>query len=810
MKKKEIFVILGIAVAFILFLQLNNLSITGYTPLTLFTPTAQIQLLSDQFLANTTLQGNIMVNAKLPIDQELPLSLQIGSLIVEKNITSLLQASSLPFEKIPPSFILGNVGLEQTVTQNQVIGVLIPKQATFTKLHFDLEPQPGVTDLEIDVLNDKKTDWRYLGTFEGFDQTLYPQTINNTQTGASLLLSHDGKLYCNTINIPFSNKFEVVAHYQTITPGELRGVITPLVEGSPLSTSTNCIFSNNPGGLQSCTLSFSSPIEGERLVCVYVSSGDNRNYFELATDNTPSGSASYRCDAVSVTSNCQLQTLDYLIGVRKAEYNTQMTQNTNFSSFAVQTNLETQITNYLQTCIPLENSNNCVVPIAFKASSGSVKIKNLGAVYNGNIKEQNMYQVQVTPAAIITIQNTNQTNLTFPLALWNLFLPIPLANVSTTQIIFKIGSQEITKEIEIFKEKLPPQTTEVGQLLKYLKTIYQDLNIQETIEKEVITLVQQDPAITLSRLTSLQTQLSSLENNTLLDSVQKQNQLQTLTNQIENETSSLIRETLLIDQQVQIPPVRPITIDPSYTQLPHADVLSFQQRASITANAYVFEITTLKGEKNLVTYVEKYISAPAQNFKVYEEFLPDLEQILSNGQIQGTSLRFQSTQASTKIKYVLSGNKLNDLAQVTTVIIPERLQEVETPAFVCGDNICQRPFETKEQCPLDCDKKQDSNVLLLVILILMIIVLSGFIVFLHFYVEKTKKTIQKEKQVQRINAPLQEPLFKSATDYMNLKNYISQAIKHHVTHEKVYESLMQAGWTKKQIEHIFEELYKRR
>jgi hypothetical protein len=121
------------------------------------------------------------------------------------------------------------------------------------------------------------------------------------------------------------------------------------------------------------------------------------------------------------------------------------------------------------------------------------------------------------------------------------------------------------------------------------------------------------------------------------------------------------------------------------------------------------------------------------------------------------------------------------------------MQTAESAEYECGDSICTAPFEDEIVCPEDCANEFKFPYLILVIVLILLVL--GLI---YFNLYKGKKDL---RDITRGKMP-----YTNIKDYDNLKGFVSKEINLGTKLKDITLKLAEKGWTKKQIEFVYDDL----
>ena len=352
-----------------------------------------------------------------------------------------------------------------------------------------------------------------------------------------------------------------------------------------------------------------------------------------------------------------------------------------------------------------------------------------------------------------------------------------------------------TKTIEIFSETATQEliSSTIKQLTtlrdKFLngnedvKDVYLTLNYDREIENYISTL-SSSPALSESQVNSM---LSSIPTSILI-----QNKLIISPFLTSNEINKIYgyetEEYKLTLQEFNSKFERDVNIKQILLSFPKENQNFILVKKTITTPQPINDISIIEA-------IPISLSPNADSL----EFLENQPEITKLSDYTSAKLSLNSLSDSVSIVYKINSNNFNNAKNTISLIVPKDLSPSLTP-FDCGNGICN-PAEDSLSCPEDCSTQTTTSTFpigkfsIVVTLIVLIIIGSW-----KFRVYKLLKLDSLPSLFAR-KSP-----FSSGIELSKVKNYISKALEHGYSKEKITNSLLEQGWTKEQINYAFKKL----
>lgn len=678
----------------------------------------------------------------------------------------------------------------------------------------------------LDVGVDGTKEWEYFGGLAGFSNTsIYPASLSTADEGTPLDINTNLTYHCEIINIPSTKDIQVSAKYKRVNDGgDLRAVIFSYTT-SPETAYGGSDFCDLPESTtldwHSCNIEFSTPIQGNHLVCVRSFTGQGLTFYELSRDST-SASSSYNCEYSPYTPiECVQRSFnDFFIRINEGEYATGLEGATDISEWATQYDFNASLTDYLSTCTPDADGYYCVVPVeASSSSGGKLYFSNLVINYiepdlTSSHTEQ-FYDVSQLSNTIYEMNGSNMSNLTLTVSLSDFSLQTPTIlndSLSATLYVTVTPGPQEQATVMVISTELPSEVEDteafINSTKNYLTTITTDPNTQDILS----ILALDDPINSaLTTLAEYETEIATLKSSNLSKS-EKTSQSTIIATKVNNLVINLpkrITVTEIVKDMMIVEPediINDILSPEQRSMEVKQEIYQLQNNVNINLEAKVFDITPFSGSTETKTLVKKSIVSRVQNAYIIELIPKTIASSVSNINIKTEGyeiieddpiLKWPITGETTKIVYIVPDNILANIDDTKTVVIPEIVKIKPKISYKCGDGNCTIPFENEENCPEDCQPQISQSAKTFIIVIAVVSIMG--LIFLNFYKGKVSEGIKSLFQKK-------QPLFASDADLNNLRGYVQNALNQKVSKKEIINVLLKKGWTQKQINFVFKHL----
>ncbi len=305
----------------------------------------------------------------------------------------------------------------------------------------------------------------------------------------------------------------------------------------------------------------------------------------------------------------------------------------------------------------------------------------------------------------------------------------------------------------------------------------------------------------ISNLNDYDSQIQTTQEDTALSDTEKNDIILNLQTQADALITSIPKTIAITNKITNLPatPLEDLTPEMVEDESLIDQIYSMQDKMQARTNIKVFQIQTFSGEEALKTLISKTITLPVQEGYIIE-VIP-LASTPDELDFQGQYETLSFSPVTLKIpffeqaffSYMLEGDVSDQLLEIQTGFVPQKVEFVPKIQTKCGDGICTQYLEDEITCPEDCAKKVPWLIIIIFITVITIVIL-----FFHFF--RDKLSFIKLPGFKKDN------LFPSKTDKINLKNYVKESLKENVTVEKIKAILLSKEWTKEQVDYIFNEL----
>ena len=565
----------------------------------------------------------------------------------------------------------------------------------------------------------------------------------------------------------------------------------------------------------SCILEFKSPRirNSDTMFCLYASNvGTNEELFSIDRDSEGTAdnarARSAECKYANQKYTCKKRlNWNYFIKINLPEYDGILKSGIKFTEGLKQhpNALEKKITDILDKCIP-DEQRNCVIQFEVGSQSeGIISLSNSLILIDGSTIKFQKYREK--PEIITNISGKDLTkgfNLTLPLAVIDNLTAPAVQYVQILPLKLSFGSRSIYLDVEITPsalqgEDLNATITRVlskinGYMNSDLKPIIDFMNLNLNTKK--------------TSLQGLSAELTAVESNSSMSEQNKTAQRDRIRSQLADIIKDIPQDLFILNKAVNIPSVPPNQIEDVY--LPQDQktdeikeyVLSVQKMANIISNVIAYKIKISSGDVKEKTIIIRDVTTNLANPYLIEEIpsfmatSTDIEFKEPATRIgQTNSLKLPIRNGASTLIYQINGDITQQLQNIKTFVVST--EGVKTEDFiepVCGDQKCTIPLEDRIVCPEDCRRKIPWIAISSILIIFFILVY-----YINFYKGKYRFASLFQKK----------NLFKTEADKINLINYVERTSQKD-SKENITKTLLSRGWTKRQVEHVFDKIKKRK
>ena len=755
----------------------------------------------------------LKLDDSLDLGLEQKIKISIGDRKEERDALSILMGLDPDLDIQESSIELGNSASQKTfdLSATSLLGIKLPKGSEVSKIDFDVE---GVSNNGypsspfIDFNNDDKYEWYYKGIFTGWsNEIVNAKGLNENGASEDIIVRDNIFLYCNIIDLPYSNKFNVSAKY---TVGNTGGNISMQIfefdqeVNSAYGKKGDCLLKNAGRATESsCVIETDSFLSGEHLLCFYNSKSEGSYFLNLDRD----GEGSFECDSAILDGEEQcnyLQEGDFFFKVYKPNFQGEFNRIGKFSEFG-KAGFEDDLNDYLADCEEDENDDcNIILKIGSENRKGKARLSNLNIEYSksggASFITRKIYDVEFVNAKLLGVlgEDFNNYTLNIPLEVFdNLTVPNITANVSTRNVQINLGNLNDQENIQINKNIISSAQSEIDSLRLKLESLKNKNELSDFFRISGIDL--EKP---INRMRDFKINLDAVNNNLGLGIGERSTEAEKIIEQAKTYTGTFPKEIDIIED-ISYPRVYPENIKPEILgRESQESILALQEEVDIDNKIKVVLVKNFDGTTSEKTLIKRTLSSNLGEYFVFEDIPKSVAASagaikLSSGAsvVKDDPIIKWRVNGNGEIGYLIEGNALGKISEIKTIVVSSEspLITEEFGENSCGDGICTEILEDKISCPEDCTTQFNINWQLVIVLI--IILILGLLYFNFFMGKKSLKEIVIKKYP-----------FLSNTDEANLKNFISKSIAKGVPRSTIYKILLQKKWTKEQIDYVFKKV----
>ena len=755
----------------------------------------------------------LKLDDSLDLGLEQKIKISIGDRKEERDALSILIGLDPDLDIQESSIELGNSASQKTfdLSATSLLGIKLPKGSEVSKIDFDVE---GVSNNGypsspfIDFNNDDKYEWYYKGIFTGWsNEIVNAKGLNENGASEDIIVRDNIFLYCNIIDLPYSNKFNVSAKY---TVGNTGGNISMQIfefdqeVNSAYGKKGDCLLKNAGRATESsCVIETDSFLSGEHLLCFYNSKSEGSYFLNLDRD----GEGSFECDSAILDGEEQcnyLQEGDFFFKVYKPNFQGEFNRIGKFSEFG-KAGFEDDLNDYLADCEEDENDDcNIILKIGSENRKGKARLSNLNIEYSksggASFITRKIYDVEFVNAKLLGVlgEDFNNYTLNIPLEVFdNLTVPNITANVSTRNVQINLGNLNDQENIQINKNIISSAQSEIDSLRLKLESLKNKNELSDFFRISGIDL--EKP---INRMRDFKINLDAVNNNLGLGIGERSTEAEKIIEQAKTYTGTFPKEIDIIED-ISYPRVYPENIKPEILgRESQESILALQEEVDIDNKIKVVLVKNFDGTTSEKTLIKRTLSSNLGEYFVFEDIPKSVAASagaikLSSGAsvVKDDPIIKWRVNGNGEIGYLIEGNALGEISEIKTIVVSSEspLITEEFGENSCGDGICTEILEDKISCPEDCTTQFNINWQLVIVLI--IILILGLLYFNFFMGKKSLKEIVIKKYP-----------FLSNTDEANLKNFISKSIAKGVPRSTIYKILLQKKWTKEQIDYVFKKV----
>ncbi|HLD14978.1 MAG TPA: hypothetical protein VJB94_00155 [Candidatus Nanoarchaeia archaeon] len=767
------------------------------------------------YYAREKIDGLLRITLNDDFDSETNVKINFENEIITMKLVDVLDENGNTYLETEPKIDAVNPTvlkiLEFNQNGEQATSFKLPKSAVVNSINMDIEGALVGNDYPafpaIDFGDDGYLEWQYFGSFkEFFNQSIYPENFDMNTEGTTIMID-DRLSYCEIIDLPYSKDFEVSSKYSLYdasSSGDIKAFIFSYSgTGSNIQAEGGANKCDLPelgttSNWNSCSINLTNPIKGKYLICLQNTIGTNqkKKVYKISNDKTIS-TAGYTCPFFVNSGSCQkINTDDFYIKVRAADYNKILNKKSNLAEGKTQYSAVNALNEYLSDC----SSDPCAIPIKVSSQSkGKIYLTNILISYkDGNLlkEENNFYDTFILHPYVYKVNGVdlgNYSNYTIDIPLNYFELEVPAIQDEETlelEIEFSPGDKKTFNIIVDKKIDFDGSVERINRIKDNLIEISQD---------EIVKALGLDSGINqaINSFDDYVARINELDQSNE-SSADKESELDDIMNEIDSSISNLPKKIYVKNEIDDVVIVGPDDV----SQFEDANAVYYVQKGfNVKTNAKVYSINYYSGDSETYTLVNKVIAGSTYNSKVYEVIDPSIASIESINFLGNPSIEYGRVSFGpvNQVSYIINGDIGPAVAELKTVVVPNNLNEqADKFTATCGDGVCTSleingvlvPLEDKVVCPADCKGKLALNWnLILPILIVLILLI------LYIDVYKPRRLFARKLQ----------DYFKSKQDYEKLRDYVHKNVaEKKIEKEKLRKVLIARGWTKEQIDFVFE------
>ncbi|MBU4502060.1 MAG: hypothetical protein KKA79_05675, partial [Nanoarchaeota archaeon] len=788
----------------------------------------QISLVKNELKSGEALEGSIDIIFSDVISSSLSIEVEFADSSDQIKLIDYLNQNNISYdeteEEISASNPRGSVSLSMDGTSKK-LAFMLPKFGTvdgFTmKVTGSAENPIEFPSIDVEDYTGKN-EWKYFGEFVEFGSDQYPSSLNIQAEGNPATLSNNGTYYCEEVDLPESKSFNVGAKIKKNFEGsDIKAVLLSFDGGSEASGGADFCDIPEPmlaveAGWKTCNLEFNTSKTGVYLLCIYYKGDNDYDHYDIIRDSTTSTSK-YTCPIPlgSGKTNCLGDTSkDYFLKFAPGIYDGILDKSVKWAAGATDQEMTFSLTYYLSDC--KENDiGDCAVPITISSANEAVlALGNLRIDYTeyggGSAYSTNFYDVTTIPGGITKIKSTDLTNGSYSLKLdldkFNITMPSEFNETSKVFYleVSLIPGEKITKPVTIYGKGFVPDTGDVASIITEAKNKLSTLKAEKG---DVLTIFGIN--LDASKLDSFESELNKIKADENLTSEESDAKLNELLDDIEEYLAdypvSFGVDTSFKDLYIPEPnDVADVSLEET-----EQEIYLYQNRFEVNTEVTNYILEKNDGSKDKYSLVTKTIIPKKSMSDVYVyEIIPksfassiddiffedDSYEVLEEDPIIRYS--YPSIIKAVNIRYGVKGVDVtqNMIYNLKSIMTPKDTsgEIIDEETNVCGNEICEVPYEDEVVCPEDCGGKTPIPWILIIVLI---VVLTAGIVYINFYRGKGafRKVIGKSP-------------FKSPADLANIKRYIKASQEKNMKNPQIAKALLDTGWSKAQIIYAFEDI----
>ncbi|MBL7051970.1 MAG: hypothetical protein ISS01_02675 [Nanoarchaeota archaeon] len=731
-------------------------------------PTANIELDldSEKYAIDTTLEGTIALTLNENFSPEEELSVTIDDTTYSYNILELLNSLNYTIAYEDATYEATNSEVTKTIefteADTKVIGLQLPRYSELETADFSLTGSTSsssyLTNLSMDVGGEGNIDWLYIGSFTGFSEDLLKSIDLDDETESTGYIQDNETYYCELLELPASKHFQITAEYEKVgTYGDIQATILSVPTGKPnYGWSGGADSCDLPETQSSCEIELSYSIDGTYMLCLYSAGeySEDEYLYNLPLDTSASTTTSFTCPTVEDSLCEETGFSNFVIYAQAAEYDAQLSDTANLADWETFTDAVLTGVKYYVGSEPYSGickTEICSVPIEISsATPGTLTLDNLSLTYtyNGVTQATSTFYDLTSPVADITDIESQELAL-------GAYIDIPLSNLELSLANYAEHTIDISflnlTTSGTFETVSSDEIYDAETLITTAIERYEEYTDSTTDEYQVLLMLDEldNTNDLIEELNTLKQQITFTDEDTLLASTEA-----LLTNEIwiiafsESFSDSLI--------------IEPSDIPSSLGD--ESDIYFMQESVDVSGRKKTIKVHTYDEETTTYTFIHKEIdSNEAVDGNLYE--------IIPTSDVSYSETPDSTSSSLITYTYSVSSNTNSNYFYLA----PE--------GYSLEDFITIVVFEEEEEIIYEEEEEESINIFLYVIIILILAV--GALVAINF---KDKIFKNKSPNIKTEEKP------KSS-----MESFIEKARSKKISDETIAKTLKKKGWTDEKI-----------
>ena len=733
----------------------------------------KLSLDSNKYAPGTNIKGTLNTEFIETVSPNEPIKITLNGETYKYKLKDILdkQEYSIVYKSVEFNVTNPETAKEVSFTSkgSEFVGVQIPRYAEVESASFEITGSESAgsnpSGITIDIGNEGNKDWFYLGGFTDYKSEKISSTDLDEESEGSGFIQDNETYYCELINIPLTKNIKVSAEYNKVgSEGDIHAVIlsVPIVSETPeyLGGSDTCDLPESSGA---CEIELPYTTEGLHLVCLY-SEGPytpGESIYSLPVDTTEETSTGFTCP-FGVGGICDGTGFsDFFIYIETADYDNTLSGAVELAKWETFTQAILTGLKYYVGSEPyngLCKNTICNIPLNITSeSAGKITVSNLAIKYLHNsvhLETSTFYDLEQPQSNIANIESqVLDEGASIDLNLESFELNIDNLGEYTIEIEFMGDTASDTFNIVNADEIFDAKT-----LIAAAITRYKSFLNEASDEYQVLSMLDKTQKIEniIEQLESLRNQIGFTEEKVLLTQVE---------DLLFSEPWKIRFSQTFSDQIVAEPSEIPLSFGDQ------SEIYFMQESVKITGTRKAVEVITFNDQRSVYSFINKEVKAQEKimDATLYElaplsfsELLFTTRPTTSSGNIGEFDIDLNEGE---KINLHFLTTKNVKLDDFKTVIVLPIVEDTIEPNNICGNDICETPYEDKNSCPTDCKKKFPWGITIFILIIT--IGITIMIIFKDKIFKKKETKISKEKPIavsrpyKPVSKPeVKKPLFK--------------------------------------------------